>query len=91
MIYTILNGLAPSILCDFVHFRSTVSVRFTRSSSTSECVVPIRHSAFGLSSFSVKAITHWNNLSEDIRMCKSIDIFKLKIKYYLKLTKLCKH
>ncbi len=86
-----LNGLAPSILRDFVHFRSTVSVRFTRSSSTSDGVIPFRHAAFGLWSFSVNAITCWNTLSEDIRMCTSIDIFKLKLKSYLKSTQLCKH
>ncbi len=88
-VYKILNGLAPSILCGFVHFRSTVSVRFTRSSSTIDCVIPFCHSAFGLWSFSVKAITCWDTLSEDIRMCTSNDIFKLKS--YLKSTQLCKH
>ncbi len=93
MVYKMLNGLAPSILRDFVHFRSTVSARFTRSSSTSDCVIPFRHSdvSFGLWSFSVKAITCWNSLSEDIRMCISIDIFKLKLKSYLRSTQLCKH
>ncbi len=40
MVYKMLNGLAPSILGDFVHFRSTVSARFTRSSSTSDRVIP---------------------------------------------------
>ncbi len=91
MVYKILNGLALSILRDFVNFRSTVSVRFTRSSSTSDCVIPFRHSSFGLSSFSVKAITCWNTLSENTRMCTSIDIFKFKLKSYLKSTQLCKH
>ncbi len=91
MVYNIINGLAPSILGDFVHFRSTVSARFTRSSSTSDRFIPFRHSAFGLRSFSVKAITCWDTLSEDIRMCTSIDIFKLKLKSYLKSTQLCKH
>ncbi len=76
MVYKMLNGLAPSILGDFVHFRSTVSARFTRSSSTSDGVIPFRHSdiSFGLWSFSVNAITCWDTLSEDIRMCISIDI-----------------
>ncbi len=51
----ILNGLAPSILRDFVYFRSTVSVR-SRSSSTSDCV-PLP-SYYHL--VSVRAVIHWN-------------------------------
>ncbi len=48
----------------------------TRLSSISDCVVPFRHSAFGLSSFSVKAIIQWDTLPEDSR----IEMFKLKLK-----------
>ncbi len=50
-------------------------------------IVSFRHSAFGLSSFSVKAIIHWNTLPEDIRM----DMFKLKLKSHLKSTQIRKH
>lgn len=65
------------------------TVRHTRSSSTSDCVIPLRRSAFGLSFFSVKALTSWNTLPEEIRVC--IDLFKLKLKSYLKLTQFCDH
>lgn len=72
--------------CDFVHFRYKNSVRATRLSSISDCVVSFHHSTFGLSSFSVKATTHWNALPEDIKGCTPIGLFKLKLKSFFFFT-----
>ncbi len=69
-----LNGLAPSILGDFVHFRSTVSARFTRSSSTSDCVIPFRHSArqFRIMVFLSES---YHMLEHSIRRHKDVHIY----------------
>lgn len=82
MVHKILNGLAPSVLRDFIHLRCETSVRSTRLSLMSDCLVPFRRSAFGLSSFGSKATKQWNALPEDIKGCKAHVSSKLKLKSF---------
>lgn len=91
MVYKIINGLAPPPLCDFVHIRPTNSIRATRTVSALDCVKPFRYTVFGQSSFSVKAITQWNSLPEEMRRCSSIDTFKAHLKGQLLASQSCSH
>jgi len=49
----------------------------------SNCLVPFRRSAFGLSSFTARATNQWNALPEDIKGCKVHGLFKLRLKSYI--------
>lgn len=88
-VYKILKGLAPTCLSEFVRYRG--SVRSTRIASVHSCTVPFRYSAFGQAAFSVKAVTQWNTIPDNIKTCDLLGAFKANIKKYLKLSQQCTH
>lgn len=80
--YKVLNGFAPSYLCDLiVPYKNQ---RNLRSNKQHLLKVPnSRTTTFGDRAFSVGAPRLWNTIPMDIKNAPSIDIFKKKIKTYL--------
>ena len=80
--YKILNGLAPSYLCELLIPRNLP--RELRSSSSCNFKVPrSRTTSYGDRAFSVAAPQLWNDLPPEIRDAPTLSTFKTKLKTHL--------
>ena len=80
--YKIVNGLAPSYLCELLIPRNIP--RELRSSSTCNFKIPrSRTTSYGDRAFSVAAPQLWNDLPPEIRDAPTLSTFKTKLKTHL--------
>ena len=49
----------------------------------SQLIVPYNPSSYGERAFSVAAPKHWNEIPLDIKLSRSVDVFKSRLKTYL--------
>lgn len=84
LMYKILNGLALPPLEALVDLRTEGYIKSTQISSTRHCKTPYCRSAFGQSTFCVKATSQWNALPDTIKNCTSIHSSKMNLKALLK-------
>ncbi len=79
MVYKCLHGQAPQYLCDLI--TEYVPARALRSQHQLLLTVPKpRHPSIGQRSFNYAAATLWNSLPTDIKLSKSLNIFKSQLK-----------
>ena len=82
MVWKCLNGQAPSYLVELIHL--DCKKRPLRSSSSNLLVIPKTNSkTFGDRSFAVSGPVLWNKLPTDLRVCKSLEQFKSKLKTWM--------
>ena len=80
--YKILNGLAPSYLCDLLIIRELP--RELRSTSMCNLKIPrSRTTSYGDRAFSVAAPKLWNELPPEIRDAPTLPLFKTMLKTHL--------
>ena len=80
--YKIVNGLAPSYLCELLIPRNLP--RELRSSSTCNFKIPqARTTSYGDRAFSIAAPQLWNDLPPEIREAPTLSSFKSKLKTHL--------
>ena len=90
LVYNILHGLAPPVLCQFVRTAPN-DHRSTRSVARGDCIIPLRKSALGQTAFSVRAAREWNLIPIHIRNFKTYPSFKLNLKKWLTGSQDCQH
>lgn len=90
LVYKILHGLAPPVLCQFVSTAPN-ALRSTRSAARGDCIVPFRKSALGQTAFSIRAAREWNLIPIHIRNFKSYVSFKHNLKKWLIDSQDCLH
>ena len=73
-----MNGLAPEYLCSLFITREAVSRRSTRQSG--QLNLPFFASTTGQKSFKYRIAKLWNELPSDIKLCRSIGVFKTNLK-----------
>ena len=73
-----MNDCAPAYLSSIFKTRGEVSGRDTRSNTQLD--VPLYKSAAGQRIFHYKIVTLWNNINPDVKLCKSLPNFKMKLK-----------
>ena len=76
-----MTGLAPNYLCNKFICRGDVSKRNTRNSQLFN--IPLFQTTTGQRSFSYRVVNIWNNLPTDIKLCKNVAGFKIKLRKYL--------
>ena len=81
MIYKIINGSAPSYLCNLFKKRSDVHNRYARNCK--DLNIPKCRTSLAQRSFRYRATKIWNNIPDEIRNSKTITIFKKKVKNWL--------
>ena len=80
MLFKILNNLGPTYLRDLFTQNSEISLRSTRSYDGNIWIPNIRYKALHLKSFRLYISKVWNLLPNSIKSCKSVNMFKNKIK-----------
>ena len=73
-----MNDRAPAYLSSQFKTRGEVSGRDTRN--TKQLDVPLYRSTAGQRTFHYRTVTLWNNINPDLKLCKSIPSFKIKLK-----------
>ena len=68
-------------LCNKFICRGDVSERNTRNSQLLN--IPLFKTTTGQRSFSYRVVDIWNNLPTDIKLCKNVAGFKIKLRKYL--------
>ena len=76
-----MTGFAPNYLCNKFICREDVSKRNTRNSQLLN--IPLFKTTTGQRSFSYRVVNIWNNLPTDIKLCKNVTGFKIKLRKYL--------
>ena len=76
-----MTGLAPNYLCNKFICRGDVSKRNTRNSQLLN--IALFKTTTGQRSFSYRVVNIWNNLPTDIKLCKNVAVFKIKLRKYL--------
>jgi hypothetical protein len=76
-----MNDCAPAYLSSQFKTRGEVSGRDTRN--TKQLDVPLYRSTEGQRTFHNRTVTLWNNINPDLKLCKSIPSFKIKLKWEL--------
>ena len=78
MIVQCLTGCAPGYLSTQFIRRCDVTNRRTRSSQILN--IPRFKTASGQRTFYYRAVTLWNSLSNDLKLCESVNVFKRRLK-----------
>ena len=76
-----MTGLAPNYLCNKFICRGDVSKRNARNSQLLN--IPLFKTTTGQRSFSYRVVNIWNNLPADIKLCKNVKGFKIKLRKYI--------
>jgi len=76
-----MTGLAPNYLCNKFICRGDVSKINTRNSQLLN--IPLFKTTTGQRSFLYRVVNIWNNLPTDIKLCKNVAGFKIKLRKYL--------
>ena len=76
-----MTGFAPNYLCNKFICRGDVSKRNTRNSQLLN--IPLFKTTTGQRSFSYRVVDIWNNLPTDIKLCKNVAGFKIKLRKHL--------
>ena len=79
LMYKVINNLTSPPLKEFVQVR-TSAYHSTRSAERGDCIIPLRKSRFGQSTFSHKAAQDWNTIPAPIRELDSHQSFKFYLK-----------
>ena len=83
MTYKVLNGMAPSYICDLLQVHQLNRNLCSASRGLSLVVPPHQTQAYGARSFSVAAPSLWNSLPVDIKNAQSLFIFEKTLKTFL--------
>ena len=78
MSFKCLTGCAPEYLSAQFIRRGDVTNRRTRSSQMLN--IPRFRTASGQRSFCYRAVTLWNSLSNDLKLCESVNVFKRRLR-----------
>ena len=78
MSFKSLTGCAPGYLSTQFIRRCDVTNRRTRSSQMLN--IPRFRTASGQRTFYYRAVTLWNSLSDDLKLCESVNVFKRRLK-----------
>ena len=78
MSFKCLTGCAPEYLSTQFIRRGDVTNRRTRSSQMLN--IPRFRTASGQRSFCYRAVTLWNSLSNDLKLCESVNVFKRRLR-----------
>ena len=73
-----MNDCAPAYLSSIFKTRGEVSVRDTRNNTQLD--VSLYRSAARQRTFHYRTVTLWNNINPDVKLCKSLPNFKMKLK-----------
>ncbi|KAK0155602.1 hypothetical protein N1851_002080 [Merluccius polli] len=79
LMYKVINNLTSPPLKKLVQVR-TSAYHSTRGAARGDCIIPLRKSQFGQSTFSHKAAQEWNTIPAHIRELDSHPSFKFPLK-----------
>ena len=80
MLFKILNNLGPTYLSDMYTINSDISERITRSFGGNIWIGNSRYSAIHRKSFRIYMSNIWNQLPNNVKSCKTVNTFKIKLK-----------
>ena len=83
MVYKCINGLAPTYLNNRLCLKPNKGLRSDSKHYLSVPVTKLKTKTYGDRSFSIAGPNLWNTLPHDIRMSKSLDVFKKNLKTHL--------
>ena len=84
LMFKCIHGMAPSHLCNNVILECEVSERITRSHCM-DLYLPFPATEFSKRLFFYRGAKAWNSLSDAIKECHSLPVFKDSIKRFVKL------
>lgn len=90
LIYKVIHGLSSPPLSQFIQIRNTDHSR-TRGAVRGDCIIPLRKSLFGQTTFSVQAAHEWNLTPITIRNSNTYNSFKIQLKKWLLENQSCQH
>ena len=83
MVYKFLNGTAPSYLSELIVKKQSLQSLRVHDDRTMLYVPRLDNQNYRNRRFEIAAPRQWNMIPQAIRQCKTLDIFKSKLKTFL--------